>query len=222
MVHLVLKELFDLPSEQRTEKEAKDIFLSAWAGARESKEYDGLFYGKFGEKKWGIEAMKLIENYFRLENPRKLAPTLREEKMELNFDAKGFKVVGILDRLDRTENSLNVIDYKTGKAPVLKYSLAVNERIIKEKFQQLKIYALMIKGKDGQVPNALTLMYLANPTMLTMELSEKDLKETEEDLIRVWEAVQRSLESNSFQPKTSRLCDWCSFKSNCPAFAYFS
>lgn len=68
-----------------------------------------------------------------------------------------FLVRGIVDRLDlvRTKDApnepvvLRVTDYKTGKAPDLKYSAAMNQKIVAENFFQLMIYALLLREKGG-------------------------------------------------------------------------
>lgn len=67
-----------------------------------------------------------------------------------------FLVRGIVDRLDlvRTKSEdeqvvLKVVDYKTGKAPDLKYPPHVNQRILDEAFFQLQIYALLLREKSA-------------------------------------------------------------------------
>lgn len=80
-----------------------------------------------------------------------------------------FYVRGIVDRLDmvkvisedefhpdkgqttdgrKKQVALKIVDYKTGKAPDLKYSRPVNDRIVEEAFYQLKVYALLLREKS--------------------------------------------------------------------------
>jgi|UPI000581A9EF hypothetical protein len=73
-----------------------------------------------------------------------------------NKDAAAFLVRGIVDRLDmvRTPESkqavLQIVDYKTGKAPHLKYSAGMNQKIRDEALFQLQIYALLLREKQLQ------------------------------------------------------------------------
>ena len=63
---------------------------------------------------------------------------------------------------------LRIVDYKTGAAPQLKYSPPVNERIRREVFFQLQIYALLLRERGADVPydtlpvRFLRLLYLTN------------------------------------------------------------
>ena len=78
----------------------------------------------------------------------------------LNENTPTMYIRGIVDRLDmiripsaddddnnnrKGSVALKIVDYKTGKAPDLKYSRSMNEKIVEENFFQLKIYALLIR-----------------------------------------------------------------------------
>lgn len=76
-----------------------------------------------------------------------------------------FLVRGIVDRLDLVKQAdrsvvLTLTDYKTGKAPDLKYSPAMNEKIAAESFFQLQIYALLLREGQGGVSHSMDLRYL--------------------------------------------------------------
>jgi putative RecB family exonuclease len=40
----------------------------------------------------------------------------------------------------------------------------------------------------------------------------------EKQVRALWVAIQRAEERESYPPRQSRLCDWCSFQEICPAF----
>ena len=127
-----------------------------------------------------------------------------------DYDEQGtFLVRGIVDRLDMVQQQhnnnnedrivLRLIDYKTGKAPDLKYSRACNERIQAEAFQQLLIYALLLREKqrESTLPlRYLRLFYLTNKvhraqTMdfdmgATAEERDRLLQSVHADLSQVW------------------------------------
>jgi len=53
-------------------------------------------------------------------------------------------------------------------------------------------------------------MVKSNPTMAELEATEKVLRRVAKDIFI-------SIEKEYWPTKTSRLCDWCYFKSICPA-----
>jgi RecB family exonuclease len=67
-----------------------------------------------------------------------------------------FLVRGIVDRLDMIRHPvdkqvcLRLVDYKSGKAPQLKYSASMNAKIAEESFYQLKIYALLLRESQAK------------------------------------------------------------------------
>ncbi|MFA5919578.1 MAG: recombinase RecB, partial [Candidatus Nanopelagicaceae bacterium] len=44
------------------------------------------------------------------------------------------------------------------------------------------------------------------------------LENTEKKLLAIAEEILTAIELEVWRPSPSRLCDWCSFKSICPAF----
>lgn len=128
-----------------------------------------------------------------------------------NNETDMFHVRGIIDRLDivrpdRRMGSkhspdegavLRLVDYKTGKAPSLKYSRAMNERIQSEAFFQLLIYALLWresqKDRVGSLPlRYLRLFYLTSETD-TATTMDMDLGVTTEERDRVLQKVHAAL-----------------------------
>ena len=84
-----------------------------------------------------------------------------------NSNITKFLVRGIVDRLDmvqdpnnKTQISLRLIDYKSGKAPDLKYSPSMNLKIQNEAFDQLLIYALLLREANRNKVNPMPLRYL--------------------------------------------------------------
>jgi hypothetical protein len=122
-----------------------------------------------------------------------------------------FLVRGIVDRLDLVQASdksvaLRVVDYKTGKAPNLKYSPAMNKKIADEAFFQLKIYALLIreKGAASAIDSTMDLRWLrlfyltsvsGEAAFMDMDLGESPqerdrlLQEVHAELANVWTKV---------------------------------
>lgn len=79
--HSALEQLFDLQPDQRTIPNLHNLFRKNWSKERMSKQYEYLFdnedesTGRIvrdmdAERKWGDEALGLLDNYYQLEDPR--------------------------------------------------------------------------------------------------------------------------------------------------------
>lgn len=207
--HLALQRLFDLPAPERTPRRLSELFRQAWTELRGLEEYEELFPTVEAERAWGLESMGLLLNYFLLEDPARLAPLGREE--ELKEDLGGIVIHGILDRIDRGEDGRLVItDYKTGKAPPERYAYGA--------FFALKIYALLIRRMRGETPAEVRLLYLNGPTIYRCAVDDSQLDAMERQLRALWERIESALAEDRFPPRPGRLCDWCAFRDQCPAF----
>ncbi len=207
--HLALQRLFDLPPEQRTPEALYDLFRRAWVEIRDS-EYPDLFADVEEERAWGLESLRTLANYFAVEDPSSFEPLARE--MDLLEDLDGITIRGILDRMETApDGRLIISDYKTGKAPPEQYALPA--------FFALKIYALLVRRRTGRAPDLLRLIYLNGPTVYELEVNPGQLQAMDRQLRALWAAIERALERDDFPPRPGPLCDWCSFKSICPAWA---
>jgi len=153
--------------------------------------------------------------------------TLLAEDGDDDVDVDRFLVRGIVDRLDLVRSRegsgrrrdagleddseeepivMRIVDYKTGKAPDLKYSPAMNQKIRDEAFFQLKIYALLMResrrnGRSSPSSSStaaslpvrfLRLFYLTNPRD-SAECLEYDLGPTQRQRDAELQEVHASL-----------------------------
>ncbi|WP_264372477.1 RecB family exonuclease [Georgenia subflava] len=211
LVHAVLERLFDLPAAGRTEEAAQSLLDPEWSRLQaERPDVVSMFAGPEDLGAWLAQARSLLTQYFRMENPQRLEPAEREMLVETEL-ASGVLLRGFVDRLDVAPNgAVRVVDYKTGKAP--------NPRFQDEALFQMRFYALMLWRLNGTVPARLQLVYLGNGRTLTHDPVEAELVALEKHLDRLWETISAAAATGDFQPRVSRLCDWCSFQSLCPKF----
>ena len=158
---------------------------------------------------WVADADALVRRWFTLEDPTRLAPADRELMIEVDVD--GLTLRGIVDRLDVAPNgAMRVVDYKTGRSP--------REAFEGKALFQMKFYALVLWRLRGEVPKVLQLVYLGNGEVVRYVPDEHDLLAVERNVKAVWNAIALAAETGDWRPRTSRLCDWCDFKSLCPAW----
>lgn len=207
LVHTVLQDLFEIPAAGRTVESAVELLPSRWSSQLADK--PALLQMVTNEKEWLSQAATLLKSYFIVENPTTFEATHREMHLENDFDTNIY-LHGYVDRLDvAPTGEVRIVDYKTGKAPKPGWE--------EKALFQLRVYALLYWKNNGVLPRLLQLIYLgdgklvkSNPTMAELETTEKGLRRVAKDIFI-------SIEKDYWPAKTSRLCDWCYFKSICPA-----
>ncbi|NQU36301.1 MAG: PD-(D/E)XK nuclease family protein [Actinobacteria bacterium] len=233
LVHSVLEDLFDLPAAQRTLDAATELLQPAWermvsdqpsltfavAAARSKAKStstqdlpaDADSPPQVSAKElatWIRGAEPLLKTYFTLEDPQRLEPRARELRIEVQLD-DGPPLRGIVDRIDVAPGDLTrVVDYKTGRSP--------GEGFEQKAMFQMRFYALMLWRLHGSIPKRLQLMYLGDAQILHYDPSEDELIAFERTLRALWDAITSVAESGDWQPRPSRMCNWCDHHDRCP------
>ena len=207
LVHTILQDLFEFPSADRVPQTAFDLLPSRWSAQLEGK--PELKEMVTNEKEWLDRATSLLRTYFTLENPTAFEATHREMHLENDFDTDVY-LHGYVDRLDiAPTGEVRIVDYKTGKSPKPGWE--------EKALFQLRVYALLYWKSTGILPRLLQLIYLGDGRIVKSNPSMKDIESAEKTLHRVAQDIFISIEKDYWPPKPSRLCDWCFFKSICPA-----
>ena len=207
LVHTILQDLFEFPSAQRLPQTAIDLLPSRWSTQLEGK--PELKEMVTNEKEWIDRASSLLTTYFTLEDPSTFEATHREMHLENDFDTDVY-LHGYVDRLDiAPTGEVRIVDYKTGKSPKPGWE--------EKALFQLRVYALLYWKSTGVLPRLLQLIYLGDGRMVKSNPTMKDIESAEKVLHRVAKDIFISMEKEYWPPKPSRLCDWCFFKSICPA-----
>ena len=208
-VHQALEDLFDLPQDERSIEKLHTLFRDAWTKVRGTDEHHNLFSSVEEERDWGIDGLKLLNNYMTIEDPTTFNPLERERWVRGSIEDLNLR--GILDRMDRNRNGeLIIVDYKSGKAPMAKYK--------EPRFFALKLYALLIKEELGEMPAELKLIYLKNSTIHTLKINEEDLDHARKEILEIWSNIKKAYKENKFPAVKNNLCDWCYYKPICPEF----
>jgi putative RecB family exonuclease len=211
LVHAVLERLFDLPASERTPDRAAAMVTPQWDALREEQPLLAELFGADATPSEFVDSTKeLLDGYFSVEDPRRLEPAERECLVEAVVDDH-LLIRGYIDRLDISPGGdLRVVDYKTGGAP--------REAFEARALFQLKFYALVLWRTRGVVPRTLRLLYLKDAEACDYAPDVEELTRFERTLVALWRAIDRATAERDFRPKPSRLCDWCSHQSRCPAF----
>jgi putative RecB family exonuclease len=209
LVHAALERLFTRPAAERTLPAALTAVDEAFEELRSTPDYTGLGLDTAGEAAFLDDAEQLVRGYFRLEDPARVHPIGLELQLEVDLD--GLTLRGIIDRLELDDDGeLVVTDYKTGRVP--------HEHHEQARLGGVQFYAYLCERFFGRRPARVQLLYLGEPAAIATTPTEQSVRALERKVRAVWEAIERACEQERFQPRPSRLCDWCAFKDRCPAF----
>ena len=123
------------------------------------------------------------------------------------FDVQiaGTKVAGRIDRIDRAaDGSVNIVDYKTGKA---------RSQEDADESLQLSIYTMAAYEKWGYRVGALVFHNLEGNVQVSSRRTEFQLEEARQRVA----AVARGIAEGNFDPKLDYHCNFCAFRGLCPA-----
>ena len=224
LVHLILEKIFNNPPTDRDFTKAVSLTKECWqelvqiepelvCALDENIDFPLTETVEITQERLDVlfeEVKTLISNYYSLEDPSKILPKSTEELIEFDL-TDDLKIKGYVDRIDESPQGwLRINDYKTGKSP--------KENFSSKAMFQLKFYALVIFKTSKQIPKLLRLIYLKDSQILTYEPNEKELELTLKKVEAVASQIQLSKETNNWPTNVTKLCDYCYFKSICPAF----
>jgi RecB family exonuclease len=167
------------------------------------------------------EAIKILKNYYEnylkiKDNFSVLGTETRFEVMLENPENKEEKcvLVGIIDRIDKTKDGIEVVDYKTTK------KLPSQEDI--HNSTQMSLYCLGVINRWPQFAEKglenikLTLYYLKHQETISTHRTQEQLNKIQE---HVWKKL-KEIEISKFEAAPSALCDWCGYKKICPMWKH--
>jgi putative RecB family exonuclease len=164
---------------------------------------DLAFYRELGARCLG--------NYYRRHYPFDAGETLGiEERVLFDLDDTGqYRVQGIIDRISRaSDGTIEIHDYKTGQW--------IPNQDTLDKDRQLALYQLGLQKVYGPgQPMRLVWHYVAKGVTRTSERTQEQLDRLRHETIDRIDEIQLE---RAYEPKKSRLCDWCEYRSICPLF----
>ena len=150
------------------------------------------------------EGQEVLKEYFTKHKGSLGEPVQLEKKFTLRVG--GVPLIGSIDRVDKLpDGGFEIVDYKTGKVKEQKYV---------DKDAQLSIYALGAKEALGIEPKSLALYFVEENKKVSTTRSPEQLSKKREEIKEQIEEIKKS----EFEPKTSMLCNWCPYKTLCPAY----
>jgi len=187
--------------------QAMEHFQNSWNSS--------VFADENEERAAFSQGIKIIQDYYQKNNPANFNIVDLESRFQIEIGADDNKhiISGIIDRIDKTEDSYEIIDYKTTK------KMPSQEKVDND--LQLSVYLNAFLSRYPKEIEHLdkikvSLYYLKHGVKLTSERSLESLQKSEQlflDTIKI-------IETGKFEPTTSPLCDWCGYQNRCPMWKH--
>jgi DNA helicase-2/ATP-dependent DNA helicase PcrA len=196
-IHRVLKTYFDAIrlGRPKTTEELIDLFRQDLAAAKIQEAYQHELYERQG--------LAQLRDFLAFASSIPASEVLHtEESFEIRVG--DVSVVGRIDRIDRrSDGTVAIIDYKTGKA---------RDQEDADESLQLSLYAIAAEQKWGYKVGALVFHNLEENVPVLTSRTESELQVAEE---RVRKAAA-GIADNIFEPHTGIHCNFCAYRSLCP------
>lgn len=168
----------------------------------------------FEEEQWKAKAIKAVKNFYDRTDISFHVPESTESWFEIPFKDFGFELIGKIDRIDKREGKLHIIDYKTN-------SKAQKEEFVKDDLQLALYHFACSEGKIEKLdfqdaPESVSLFYLLPNEIISFSLTNQDVEKAKTDVIETYENIKYAYEKNTFDPTVNNLCSFCDYLEICP------
>ncbi|MDO8529770.1 MAG: PD-(D/E)XK nuclease family protein [bacterium] len=207
VLHSTLKFIHTPGILSPTVEQALDYFSRNWNS--------DVFQQEIEERAAFSQGVQMIQDYYRKNNPSKFNIVDLESRFQIEIEEGADKhiVSGIIDRIDKTEDGYEIIDYKTTK------KMPSQEKVDND--LQLSIYlAAFLKRYPKEAENIdtlkVSLYYLKHGVKLTSTRTLEQLKKNDELFLD----VIHEIEKGKFEARINPLCDWCGYQNICPMWRH--
>ncbi len=120
-----------------------------------------------------------------------------------------------IDKLGCRGDVYYVCDYKTNAR------IKLQEEADSDK--QLAMYSIWVKDKFKDAKKVILKWHmLAFNKEITSERTDEQLKVLQQEVMEIIQNIEEAIKENDFPTNTTRLCDYCGYKSQCPSFKHLS
>ncbi len=208
LIHSTMKFIHTPAILQPTFEQAIDHFSRGWR--------EDVFDSPLEERSAFSQGVEMIRRYYDANDITTANVVDLESRfqMEIGDDKIGRHIIaGSIDRIDKTDEGYEIIDYKTTKK--MPPQSKVDEDL------QLTVY---LRAFLERYPNerknlehiTVSLYFLKHGVKLSSNRTEEDLKRLDEKVLR----VIRDIQEEKFEPTLSPLCDWCGYQKMCPLWRH--
>ena len=188
-------------------EEALDFFSKNWNA--------DVFENELEERSAFSQGVAMIQDYYKKNNIADFNIVDLESRFAIEIGNEGSQHIasGIIDRIDKTEDGYEIIDYKTTK------KMPSQEKVDND--LQLSVYLnAFLSRYPKEIKNldkiTVSLYYLKHGVKLSSTRTLEQLKNADKLFLEVIAAI----EEGKFEPNVTPLCDWCGYQKICPMWKH--
>lgn len=208
LIHSTLKYLHEPALLPPSLEDALNYFATNWN--------DAVYDNPDEERAAFAMGVDMIRRYREKNDPRESTIIALESPFEIELSTQNntrHTIKGIIDRIDKTPDGYEIIDYKTGRK--MPSQQDVDENL------QLSVYtkaflARYPKETENLSHLTVSLYFLKHGVKLSSTRTLEQLR-TIDDLFL--ETIGE-IEVGHFEPRVNPLCDWCGFQKLCPMWKH--
>lgn len=186
-----------------TMEQAMEHFSTNWNG--------DVFEEEMEERAAFSQGVEMIRRYYADNDISKANIVALESHFAIPLE--NHVISGIIDRIDRTEDGYEIIDYKTAK------KMPSQEMIDND--LQLSVYLKAFLSRYPEEAKNLnkikvSLYFVKHGAKLTSTRTFQQLEDLEKEFLEVIEKIEKG----EFEPVVNPLCDWCGYQRHCPMWKH--
>lgn len=208
LIHSTLKYIHEPALLSPSLEDALNVFSKSWN--------DAVYDNPDEERAAFSLGVDMIRRYYEKNDPKNFTVVALENRFHIEIaDKEGstHAISGIIDRIDKTSDGYEIIDYKTGrKMPSQK---DVDENL------QLSVYAKAFlarypKETERMENITVSLYFLKHGVKLSSTRTKEALQKVDDLFLE----TIAEIEAQHFEPRIGPLCDWCGFQKICPMWKH--
>ncbi len=206
LLHSTLKLVHTPDILSPTLEQALDFFSKNWNSE--------VFTDEIEERAAFSQGVAMIQDYYKKNDLTKVNIVDLESRFQIEIgDKEKHIITGVIDRIDKTEDGYEIIDYKTTR------KLPSQEKVDND--LQLSIYlTAFLKRYPKEIANLdkikVSLYYLKHGVKLSSQRTLEQVKQSEKLVLDLIDEIKKS----KFEPIISGLCDWCGYQDICPMWKH--
>lgn len=208
LIHSTMKFIHDPTLLSPTLEQALDHFSKNWNS--------DIWTDELEERTAFSQGVGMLQRYYADNRPSDARVIALESRFGIEIDGEAevkHVLSGVIDRIDKTEDGYEIIDYKTAR------KMPSQDKVDHD--LQLTIYLrAFLERYPAERKNldkiTVSLYFLKHGVKLSSKRTEADLAALDATVLE----VVKSIEAKKFDPILSPLCDWCGFQPVCPLWKH--
>lgn len=210
LLHQVMQYIHTPDFTSPSLEHALDFFASRWD--------ETLFENELENRSAFSQGVDIIQRYYEDNDISAINIVALEKRFEIEIADEEKPdsihiISGIIDRIDRTPEGYEIIDYKTARKMPTQHDADTSIQLSIYLLAFLKMYPKEIDNLENL---KVSLYYLKHRQKITAVRTPDDLQ----NVSRLFMEVIHNIEDAKFEPRVSKLCSWCGFQNICPMWKH--